>query len=148
MSIPALWQEDLFAIVGVSQHADEKHIIRAWKETSRKLHPDKNLEHKEKATEQIKLLNAAKEVLVDKQERERYLNYRNTKNRFRNYKGNRDHHSLVEYDQPSRSNEAWANDESKFIIVMLLALLIVILIIFMVGFLSLYCWLTSRCLGF
>jgi len=70
-----------YAVLGVSEHASYQEIKRAYRRLARKYHPDRN--GSDVSVDMTKRINAAFEVLSDKDKREQYdkadLNYNNIK---------------------------------------------------------------------
>ena len=68
-----------YAVLGVSEHASYQEIKRAYRRLARKYHPDRN--GSDVSVDMTKRINAAFEVLSDKDKREQYdkadLNYNN-----------------------------------------------------------------------
>src|SRR5438270_13149569 len=65
---------DYYSTLGVSRSASEKDIRSAYRRLARKLHPDVN--PNDKASEaRFKEINAAYEVLSDKEKRKKYDTY-------------------------------------------------------------------------
>ncbi len=60
-----------YEILGVSPHATQEEINKAYRKAMLKWHPDKNLGNEEKAAEKTKEINRAREMLSDLSERER-----------------------------------------------------------------------------
>ena len=56
---------DFYDLLGVPADADERQIRRAFHSQSRLYHPDKNPDQTEATKERMKLLNRAKETLLD-----------------------------------------------------------------------------------
>ena len=69
-------KKDLYAILGVSQGADENEIKKAYKKAALKYHPDKQATKSEKDREaaiaQFKNINEAYEVLSDAEKKKKY----------------------------------------------------------------------------
>lgn len=69
-------RKDLYAILGVSQDADEAEIRKKYKHAALKYHPDKQSskseEEKKAAEANFKAISEAYEILSDKEKRERY----------------------------------------------------------------------------
>lgn len=63
---------DYYRVLGVGLAATESDIRRAYRERVRTVHPDRNPDRREWATEQIKLLNEAYTVLRDTHQRREY----------------------------------------------------------------------------
>jgi DnaJ-class molecular chaperone len=63
--------KDYYAVLGVKRDADEKEIRRAFRRLARKHHPDVNAGDKA-AEERFKEINAAYEVLSDREKRRKY----------------------------------------------------------------------------
>ena len=64
---------DLYQILGVTKSASDTEIKTAFRKLARKYHPDLNKDNKE-AAEKFKEINAAYEVLGDKDKRKKYDN--------------------------------------------------------------------------
>lgn len=68
-----------YAVLGVSEHASYQEIKRAYRRLARRYHPDRN--GSDVSVDMTKRINAAFEVLSDKDKREQYdkadLNYNN-----------------------------------------------------------------------
>ena len=64
---------NLYEILGVAQSASDTEIKSAFRKLARKYHPDLNKDNKE-AAEKFKEVNAAYEVLGDKEKRRKYDN--------------------------------------------------------------------------
>ena len=62
--------QDYYQTLGVSKNADEKTIKKAYRKLARQYHPDVNKEPG--AEEKFKEVNAAYEVLSDKEKRAKY----------------------------------------------------------------------------
>lgn len=67
--------KDYYKILDVPKNADEKTIRNAYKELARKWHPDKNKNNVNEATEKLKDINEAKDVLLNPEKREIYDQY-------------------------------------------------------------------------
>ena len=69
-------KKDLYAILGVSQGANENEIKKAYKKAALKYHPDKQASKGEKEREaaiaQFKSINEAYEVLSDPEKKKKY----------------------------------------------------------------------------
>ncbi len=63
--------KDYYAVLGVSRHADQEEIKKAYRRLARRYHPDVNRGDKE-AAERFKEINEAYEVLGDPAKRRRY----------------------------------------------------------------------------
>ncbi|WP_287152878.1 molecular chaperone DnaJ [Candidatus Solincola tengchongensis] len=63
--------KDYYAVLGVSRHADQEEIKRAYRRLARRYHPDVNRGDRE-AAERFKEINEAYEVLGDPAKRRRY----------------------------------------------------------------------------
>ncbi|RMD90477.1 MAG: J domain-containing protein [Alphaproteobacteria bacterium] len=63
--------KDLYSILGVSRHASEADIKKAYRKLAKELHPDR---HKgdDKVAERFKEVSAAYSILGDKEKRQRY----------------------------------------------------------------------------
>jgi DnaJ-class molecular chaperone len=66
--------KDLYATLGVNRGASEKEIRSAYRRLARKLHPDVNPNDKTSES-QFKEINAAYDVLGDKEKRQKYDKY-------------------------------------------------------------------------
>jgi curved DNA-binding protein CbpA len=64
-------QSDYYKILNISRNASEQEIKTSYRELALKYHPDKN-DSSHMATEFIKLINKAKEVLSDPVKRAEY----------------------------------------------------------------------------
>ena len=64
---------NLYEILGVAQSASDTEIKSAFRKLARKYHPDLNKDNKE-AAEKFKEVNAAYEILGDKEKRQKYDN--------------------------------------------------------------------------
>ena len=60
-----------YDIIGVERNATDEEIRKSYKKLSLKLHPDKN-QNSQESTKSFSELQAAFEVLIDKQERAWY----------------------------------------------------------------------------
>ena len=65
--------KDLYQVLGVTKTASDSEIKSAFRKLARKYHPDLNKDNKE-AAEKFKEVNAAYEVLGDKDKRKKYDN--------------------------------------------------------------------------
>ncbi len=65
--------KDLYQILGVAKTASDSEIKSAFRKLARKYHPDLNKDNKE-AAEKFKEVNAAYEILGDKEKRQKYDN--------------------------------------------------------------------------
>ena len=65
------FEKDYYAVLGVSEHANEKEIKRAYKNLARKLHPDQN-PGDAAAEERFKDVSGAYDVLGDAEKRKEY----------------------------------------------------------------------------
>ena len=65
--------KDLYQILGVAKTASDSEIKSAFRKLARKYHPDLNKDNKE-AAEKFKEVNAAYEILGDKEKRKKYDN--------------------------------------------------------------------------
>lgn len=63
--------KDYYAVLGVSRHADQEEIKKAYRRLARRYHPDVNRGDQE-AAERFKEINEAYEVLGDPEKRRRY----------------------------------------------------------------------------
>ena len=61
---------DYYAVLGISKDATEEEIKKAYREQSKKWHPDRN--KNEDAKEQMQLINEANLILKDTEARSRY----------------------------------------------------------------------------
>jgi DnaJ-class molecular chaperone len=61
-----------YAMLGLDRHATEAEVKRAFHQLSRKWHPDKNPEAKERADAIFKVIKEAYETLQDPAKRKRY----------------------------------------------------------------------------
>jgi molecular chaperone DnaJ len=68
-------KEDYYKILGVDKNSSEAEIKQAYHKLVLKWHPDRNPQNKEQATAKIKEINEAKEVLLDKEKRQKYDQY-------------------------------------------------------------------------
>jgi molecular chaperone DnaJ len=68
-------KKDYYEILGVDKNASEAEIKQAYHKLVLKWHPDRNPHNKEKANTKIKEINEAKEVLLDKEKRQKYDQY-------------------------------------------------------------------------
>jgi curved DNA-binding protein CbpA len=79
LSVSILDSKRYYAILGVSEHASTQQIKRAYRCLARKYHPDRN--GSDVSDDMTKRINAAFEVLSDKDKREQYdkadFNYNN-----------------------------------------------------------------------
>jgi len=73
-------KEDLYALLGVEEDADEKAIRKAWRKTALKYHPDKNPDDKN-AADKFHKLSAALAILADQDKRTVYDVKRKAKKR-------------------------------------------------------------------
>lgn len=62
------------AMLGVGPDADKAAITKAWKEISRSIHPDKNLDEQQAATEATQKLNNARDFIIAELEKLEQLN--------------------------------------------------------------------------
>ncbi|MGQ9475900.1 MAG: molecular chaperone DnaJ [Actinomycetota bacterium] len=69
--------KDYYAVLGVSRHADQEEIKKAYRRLARRYHPDVNRGDSE-AAERFKEINEAYEVLGDPEKRRRYDLYGDT----------------------------------------------------------------------
>ncbi|KXS11886.1 heat shock protein DnaJ family protein [Gonapodya prolifera JEL478] len=67
--------KDFYGILGVSRDAQNRQIRKAYKELSRKWHPDKNPDKKEEAQAKFVEISEAYEVLSDEEKRRIYDQY-------------------------------------------------------------------------
>lgn len=63
---------DFYSILGVPRNAKEAQIKKAYRELSRKWHPDQNPDNKDEATEKFYDISAAYETLIDPEKRSKY----------------------------------------------------------------------------
>jgi curved DNA-binding protein CbpA len=63
---------DFYKILNIPKNAKEKQIKKAYRELSRKWHPDQNPDNKEEATEKFYDISAAYETLIDPEKRSKY----------------------------------------------------------------------------
>lgn len=63
---------DYYLILGIDTHVTDDELRLAYRQRVRKVHPDRNPDRREWATEQIKLLNEAYAVLRDPAQRREY----------------------------------------------------------------------------
>src|SRR5262245_20600004 len=68
-------KKDYYKILGVDKNASETEIKKAYHKLVLKWHPDRNPNNKEQANTKIKEINEAKEVLLDKEKRQKYDQY-------------------------------------------------------------------------
>lgn len=64
-----------YDILGVEKSADESEIKKAYRKLATKWHPDKNPNNVEVATEKFKEISQAYNILIDKENREKYDRY-------------------------------------------------------------------------
>lgn len=62
------------AMLGVGPDADKAAVTKAWKEISRSIHPDKNLDEQQAATEATQKLNNARDFIIAELEKLEQLN--------------------------------------------------------------------------
>lgn len=67
---------DYYDLLGVTQHASSAEIQRAYRERAKELHPDRNPERQDWATESFQQLNDAYRVLTDQELRRQYNDLR------------------------------------------------------------------------
>ncbi|MBQ7477014.1 MAG: molecular chaperone DnaJ [Selenomonadaceae bacterium] len=65
-------QRDYYEVLGLNKNATDDEIKKAYKKLAKKYHPDLNPDNKKAAEEKMKELNAAYEVLKDKDKRAQY----------------------------------------------------------------------------
>jgi DnaJ-class molecular chaperone len=65
-------EDDYYKILEIDRTASDDEIIKAYRSLSKKYHPDKNPDKKEWAEEKFKLINEAKNVLLDPDKKEVY----------------------------------------------------------------------------
>ena len=65
-------QRDYYEVLGLNKNATDDEIKKAYKKLAKKYHPDLNPDDKKAAEEKMKELNAAYEVLKDKDKRAQY----------------------------------------------------------------------------
>ena len=65
-------QRDYYEVLGLNKNATDDEIKKAYKKLAKKYHPDLNPDDKKNAEEKMKELNAAYEVLKDKDKRAQY----------------------------------------------------------------------------
>ena len=68
-------KKDYYEVLGVDKSASEAEIKKAYHKLALKWHPDRNPNNKEQATAKLKEINEAKEVLLDKEKRQKYDQY-------------------------------------------------------------------------
>lgn len=66
---------DYYSVLGVSKDADEATLKKAYKKLALKWHPDRNLENKDAAEKEFKLISEAYQVLSDPKKKEIYDMY-------------------------------------------------------------------------
>lgn len=72
-------KKDYYKVLGVNENATVDEIKKAYKKLARKYHPDLNPDDPQSGTK-MRELNAAYEVLEDKEKREHYDKERRKKN--------------------------------------------------------------------
>jgi curved DNA-binding protein CbpA len=103
-----------YAVLGVSEHASYQEIKRAYRRLARKYHPDMN--GSDVSIDMTKRINAAFEVLSDKDKREQYdkadLNYNNiaSAGSEKSNEGNKDKQNKAPTDSVThnRNNDAYS----------------------------------------
>src|ERR1044072_6262622 len=80
-------KEDYYKVLGVDKNASETEIKKAYHKLVLKWHPDRNPHNKEQATAKLKEINEAKEVLLDKEKRQKYDQYGHAAENFQNTSG-------------------------------------------------------------
>ena len=68
---------DFYELLGVSETADAAELKKGYRKAALKWHPDKNPDNLDYATDMIKAINEAYEVLSDPQERAWYDSHKN-----------------------------------------------------------------------
>jgi DnaJ-class molecular chaperone len=68
-------KKSYYDILGVEKSADESEIKKAYRKLATKWHPDKNPKNVEEATEKFKEISQAYNILIDKENREKYDKY-------------------------------------------------------------------------
>lgn len=68
-------KRDYYEVLGVNKNASQDEIKKAYRELSKKYHPDLNPDNKEEATEKFREVSEAYEVLKDDKKRQMYDNY-------------------------------------------------------------------------
>jgi thiol-disulfide isomerase/thioredoxin len=63
---------DFYKILGIPRNAKDAQIKKAYRELSRKYHPDQNPDNKEEATQKFYDISAAYETLIDSDKRAKY----------------------------------------------------------------------------
>jgi len=68
-------KKSYYDILGVTKSADGSEIKKAYRKLASKWHPDKNPKNVEEATEKFKEISQAYNILIDKENREKYDRY-------------------------------------------------------------------------
>jgi curved DNA-binding protein CbpA len=63
---------DLYNVLGINKNSTDKEIKKAYRKKALKWHPDKNPNNREQAENKFKEIQAAYEVLIDKDKRRKY----------------------------------------------------------------------------
>nr|QYA18857.1 chaperone DnaJ-class protein [Clandestinovirus] len=66
---------DPYKILGVGKNASKEEILKSFKDLAKKWHPDRNGDNPAVATEMMKKVNQAKEILTDEHKRSIYDRY-------------------------------------------------------------------------